>query len=694
MPLSLGKLILEMGGCGELFALSAASAPECTCSVSVPRFEVDGAVRGGFAYTGEWERRPLVRGGQETTLHYVAEGSPALHLTVTVRSYPDSPVIRLRQTLTAGRPARLTKTSGADRIAYLTLRGKPAQTLTEVQLSHFDPVAHSYLPLEVTYRPEEQYEGQRLVGPIAILHDEAHSLLVAYEHGADHPQSFLAYTLLPDGGLELAARQGNYYGGQAIGPQAPFTSVWFELALVPLPLEGLLRCYRRFVLEEMSENRETRRPYLFYNTWNYQERRRYFHGQPYLESMTQERMLAEIDVAHELGIDVFVIDTGWYVKTGDWQVNTERFPDGLREVRRRLEAYGMKLGLWFNPTVAARTSAIYREHPEYAITREGRPPQWRPIWETEESTGMCLASGYADHFIETLVRLYDELGVRYFKWDGVGQYGCDSPLHNHGTAENSPEERAACYAYEMGRQMIRIAEEVGKRCPGSIVDFDITEGERFVGLGFLAAGKLYLVNNGPYFSSLDIPSSVRIDPDTINVFFYPGPVRPRICRTGARYDRYMPSVLFLTHYLPDPPELSQLNSLGALMLGGNGIWGDLPALSQDDIRLLAGHLQRYKQVATAAVRAYPRVIGFPGASPEIHEKLDPASATGLVAFFTVAPGEFIHVTHPIDAGKLQGVEGADAWELLPNGRLKLTVNLEPNGARPVYVWGVDGGQCC
>ena len=39
-------------------------------------------------------------------------------------------------------------------------------------------------------------------------------------------------------------------------------------------------------------------------------------------------MLAEIDVAQRMGIEVFVIDTGWYARTGDWQVSLERFPDG------------------------------------------------------------------------------------------------------------------------------------------------------------------------------------------------------------------------------------------------------------------------------------------------------------------------------------------------------------------------------
>jgi hypothetical protein len=104
-------------------------------------------------------------------------------------------------------------------------------------------------------------------------------------------------------GRALACRpvKGNYYHGQVLD------------ALIPLRV-GLVRAgpaggragsvppgYRRFFLEEVCEIRESRRPNIYYNTWNYQERQKYFKDRPFLESMTAERMLAEIDVAHRWG---------------------------------------------------------------------------------------------------------------------------------------------------------------------------------------------------------------------------------------------------------------------------------------------------------------------------------------------------------------------------------------------------------
>ena len=70
------------------------------------------------------------------------------------------------------------------------------------------------------------------------------------------------------------------------------------------------------------------------------------------------------------------------------------------------------------------------------------------------------------------------------------------------------------------------------------------------------------MNNGPYFHNFDIPKTVRMEPDTINVFFYPGAARPQICRQSAGYDPYVPSVLFLTHFFPHGGKIGQLKNSG------------------------------------------------------------------------------------------------------------------------------------
>ncbi len=348
--INLGILRLITGAEGVLFMLLTQGV-EAPLKINGPIFEVNGKLRGDFRFTGFQNRRDLPGGGQETELGFASPGAPDLALRVIVRSFTHSSILRFRYILTANSEARLTKSQGSDRLSYFQVRqaGLETSLLTEYQLSHFNSLIHSYLPNREDWSTDEVIPGKQLVGPVALLHQAQSTVMVAYEHGVDHPQSFFDFVVLPQHGLELKARKANYYAGQPIGPGESWSSVWFELGLKAGPLEAFMPAYRSFFLNEVCENRESRQPYIYYNTWNYQERQKYFKDRPYTESMTAERMLAEIDVAHQLGVEVFVIDTGWYIKTGDWLPNLERFPEGLKEIKRRLDQYGMKMGLVVQP---------------------------------------------------------------------------------------------------------------------------------------------------------------------------------------------------------------------------------------------------------------------------------------------------------------------------------------------------------
>src|SRR3954471_12386326 len=125
----------------------------------------------------------------------------------------------------------------------------------------------------------------------------------------------------------------------------------------------------------------------------------------------------------------------------------------------------MKLGLWFNPTAAAKSSKMLGTNRQCVRTRHGLEGRPQPIWETEESYPMCLVSPYSDAFADRLIRVAHETGARYFKWDAIGQYGCDSPHHWHGTAANRAEERADSYAFQLPLQMARIVEKISASIP-------------------------------------------------------------------------------------------------------------------------------------------------------------------------------------------------------------------------------------
>ncbi len=636
------------GSADELFRYRAGDAgPELP--ISAPSVEVAGRiVTFASRSLSEVSVRPTpVPSVIEHRWIGTVDDAPDLSIHLVFRIAGDSPVLRYRFELHAAKPAALTRVEGHDRLEYMRLSVSPDFDITEVTLSEFDPLAHTYRPFERTISPRERQAGAERMGPILVAHGGDDAIVVAYEHGSQTPNAFLTYTFPDAHRVALSAVKGNYWDGLAIGPDGGFSSIWFDLLACKGTSDDAAAAFRSFVLEYQSANRETRAPFIFYNTWNYQERNHAWNARPYLHSMNEERVLEEIDVAHDMGIDVFVIDTGWYEKTGDWAVSRERFPRGLGPVRERLDQYGMKLGLWFSPTQAAISSRAVQEYGDCVMTRDGMRPNPRRVWETEESHGMCLVSRYWEAFADELIRCHDEFGVTYFKWDAIGQYGCDDPNHEHGTEENTREERSEAYAFRQVLYMCKVVDRLCAACPDAIVDFDITEAGRSVGLAFLASGKYFLINNGPYFSSFDFPHyDVRLGYDFgmgSNALVYPGPARAQNCRRGVAYDRWIPSILFLTHYLPDDPQQSQAINLASLMLGQNGIWGDLPAVSPAGVRFLSETLAVYRRVRDAITHSRIIQTGEPGASPEVYEKIDPTTGEGIICAFSPTRQSFRYV---------------------------------------------------
>jgi alpha-galactosidase len=630
-------------------------------------------------------REPVTLPNGVTTYTYTASfaADPDLVLDVVFRVAPDNPVVRFQYRLTGAPGRTLTKASGDHNTAYLGLSLDDFPTCKEVRVSEFDEAIHSFRPTERPVPLRAFAHALTLMGPIVIAQDDEHALLVAYEHGSQVPDAFLQYHLAPDRTMTLQAVKGNYYDGQMFDDDDAYETLWFQFAVVAGDEAALAQQYRAFVLRYMTRNAESRQPYIFYNTWNYQERNRWWNGQTFLASMHQDRILAEIDVAHRMGIEVFVIDTGWYEKTGDWQVDRDRFPDALATVKERLDAYDMKLGLWFSPRKAAVSSRIVQEHEDCRMMWQGEVSAPRPVWETEASFDMCLVSRYWEAFADQLIRLVEELGVTYFKWDAIHQYGCDAPHHFHGTEANTPQERADCYAFELGRYMTRIVDRVCAACPEAIVDFDITEGHRSVGLGFLSAGKYFLINNGPYYRSLDDPQYAPGGGMGANVFVFPGPARARLCRKPLDYDKWIPSVLFLTHYLPDDPASSQMINLASLMLGQNGIWGDLLKVSDEGVARFAKVLGLYKQVREDVTRSTPVRTGIVGGSPEIHEKIADETGRGLVAVFAEAAGTYTYITAHRVVDTHWATEGISVARDAA-GRARLDVTFKEPGAHIVF----------
>jgi alpha-galactosidase len=630
------------------------------------------------------EARKLDHGVIEAIFIGELTEAPGVRLQLRFRLVPDNAIIRFQYELQSEQPIALTKKLGRDNLEYFKYSTRDFEIGSEIRLGEFDESIHSFRLVEHPILPSAYANSLQVMGPILISSNDKEVLLGAYEHGSQVPDAFVQFELSPEHSVAVRAVKGNYYINRMVAPDRPYETIWFQFAAMEGTSDDLASQYRHFVLRHLTPNAASRTPYIFYNTWSFQERNRYWNKKTYLDSMTDARILQEIEIAHQVGVDVFVIDTGWFTKAGDWEVHPDRFSDRLAPVKKRLDEHGMKLGLWFSPADMAVTAKLAEHHLNERMSKNGKVGEPHPVWGSEDSYTMCIVSSYWESFADVLIGLCKEIGVTYFKWDAIGQYGCDDPHHFHGDTSESAQERENSYAFEQVRYLRMITDKVCQACPEAIVDFDITEGWRSVGLAFLASGKYFLVNNGPYFSSLDFPADY-FSPDVYsNVLVFPGPARPRLCRAPLDFDKWIPSVLFLTHYLPDDPKSSQLDNIASLILGQNGIWGDLLNISPEGIERFSHFLSLFKHVSLDITESDPIRTGIVGGSPEVHEKINSQTGRGVVCLFASARGNYSYITHHSVVSQFCTHDGVQVT-LLKNGQARIDFEAtEPFSARMVF----------
>jgi alpha-galactosidase len=664
-----------------------------------PVFEIEGQdVPGVFETFTITSRKLSASQVEEFTVTGPLRDMPDVTMNFVIRKSDKNSIVRFRYHLYSENDIRLTKSEGSDRLSYLKTPVGHFSDFREITLSTFHVLKHAY-------QIEENVIGQKaleneltLMGPIFIAGNGKKTLIITYEHGSQLPDRYLQYELSNDNFASLVAVKGNYFNGQLLNTQGGYHSIWMNVGLIDGGVDEAARQHRAHVLHHTSENPESRQPYIFYNTWNYQERNFNWYDNPYLHDMNLARMLDEIDIAARMGIEVFVVDAGWFGKTGDWIASSIRFPDDLEQVKAKLDSYGIHMGLWFNAD-AAVTSEMLERNRENVMSYNGKIDGPHQVWETEESYRMCLVSSFGDEYADELIRVAKKYGVKYFKWDAFRQYGCNSPDHWHGDESHSAEERAHNYSFQLPIAMTNIADKISAAIPGAIVDFDVTEGQRAMGLGFLSAGKYFAINNGPYYWSLDDPQYSPGGGMGANVLVFPGLARAINARSILNYDKWIPSILFLTHYLPDDPEFSQWVNIGSMVLGQNGIWGDLLTVSDEGIGRYGEALSNYKQVRGDIVNSFPVRSGVIGGTPEIHEKIDPQTGKGAVVIFNNYQdvwnknaekdfaGTFTYVTENAVNQNFWCNETAQI-DYDSKGRARITVEFEKPGARIIF-FGVE-----
>ncbi len=135
---------------------------------------------------------------------------------------------------------------------------------------------------------------------------------------------------------------------------------------------------------------------------------------------TEDKLVSIAEKAKECGVELFVLDDGWFGKRsddhaglGDWQANPERLANGITGLAERIEGLGLKFGLWFEPEMVNRDSDLYRAHPDWILHVPGRrESQGRYQYVLDFSRREVV-----DCIYEMMAKILREAKVSYIKWD-------------------------------------------------------------------------------------------------------------------------------------------------------------------------------------------------------------------------------------------------------------------------------------
>lgn len=198
--------------------------------------------------------------------------------------------------------------------------------------------------------------------------------------------------------------------GWKLEPGESFTTPEVIMTFSSEGLTKLSHIYHHFIRNNVCRGKynHAERPVLI-NNWE----ATYF-------DFTGEKLLAIADEAAELGIEMLVLDDGWFgdrnsdnAGLGDWYVNEDKIKGGLKQLVEKVNAKGLKFGIWIEPEMINEDSDLYRKHPDWALKMPGRRPN--------RARNQLVLDMSRPEVIDYLYgRISDLLGnnnIEYVKWD-------------------------------------------------------------------------------------------------------------------------------------------------------------------------------------------------------------------------------------------------------------------------------------
>ncbi|OUO39065.1 alpha-galactosidase [Megamonas hypermegale] len=331
-------------------------------------------------------------------------------------------------------------------------------------------------------------------------HISADTIVIDSNRGASSPQETPAIFLMEREATENFGQVWGFnfvYSGdfQAVVQTGQYNSVRVQMGMNPLTFGWSLKENESFVSPETvmvySDEGMNKMSQTFHNMYRkrlcrgvYREKIRPIlinSWEAFCFDVDEEKCLSLAKKAADLGIELFVLDDGWFKNRvcdknalGDWVEDENKFPNGIEHLVKEINKMGMQVGIWFEPEMVSPNSDLYRKHSDWII----RSQNYEPILSRCQYVLDLSNPEVCDYVIESLSKVLSKTNVTYVKWD----------MNRHITDLGSyylekDRQRELSHRYMLG--LYHILDELNKRFPNVLFEGCSSGGGRF------DAGMLY-----------------------------------------------------------------------------------------------------------------------------------------------------------------------------------------------------------
>jgi len=273
-------------------------------------------------------------------------------------------------------------------------------------------------------------------------------------------------------------------------------------------LQGMSRTFHELYRSRLARGtwRDRARPVLV-NNWE----ATYF-------DFDAKKLLGIAQVATELGIELFVLDDGWFKNRnrdnsslGDWVVDRNKLPEGLSPLAHQMNELGLAFGLWIEPEMISPDSDLYRAHPDYCLhVNEAHRSQLRNQLVLD-----LTRSEIRDTIVEAICKILEQAPISYVKWD------MNRPLTEVGSQGlPAARQRETAHRYVLG--VYDMMERITSRFPDILFESCSGGGGRFDG------GILYYMPQTWASDNMDPKDRLRIQWST-SLVFPPSSIGAHVC---------------------------------------------------------------------------------------------------------------------------------------------------------------------